>query len=94
MKYVCNECDSEFVTDRASVCLNCGSSDIVCMEETTPVPSPEAVLCDNTEEVKGILGQLCMSTYDCSFRGVEWEMSIDRTLERLRPFLKAEKIVV
>lgn len=93
-QWACNVCLTEFSSEGAGKCPKCGTTDIVCIAENTSQALPCAEFCDNEAEIKAILGELCIDAYDCTFRGVEWLASIDRTMERLRPFLKSEKVTV
>ncbi len=86
--FTCRECETEFLADHASVCLKCGSPHISLNIAQTASDCTEEAEGKREAEIRGILGKLCLEAEDALFRGVKQEQAINRTLERLRPFIQ------
>lgn len=76
----CLDCDTEFSAERSTACLKCGSLDIEEVKRESPSISHPAV--------RDILRELCLTSYESPFDGVEWQKAIDKAIEKLEPYLK------
>jgi hypothetical protein len=89
----CNDCETDFNAERSTACQRCGLTDISCLGEIASPGRPSQS--QEGEIIPHILKELCFQAYENPYNGREWEEAIDKTIVKLRPYLKdVERVTV
>ena len=88
-KYLCLECHTSFATRPPLDCPVCSNGNVVFQEDS----APKSLSVDRDEEyinkiLRHLLSDLIEKTYSGPCTEEFWDTEIERTIERMRPYLK------
>jgi hypothetical protein len=91
-KFRCAECETEFLAERAEICLKCRSNDLIPLE---PEISGLAASQEGSEvyekvlyeRIADVLRGLSARTYELPFKGQEWEREINTAAKEIAGLL-------
>jgi hypothetical protein len=89
VRFICKDCCTIFATRPPLDCLACGSGNISVQEESATERPSEAPDEEYTNKIlRHLLGKLIEKTYSGPCTEEFWDTEIERTIERMRPYLK------
>lgn len=90
--YLCNGCETEFQAEQTIPCPQCGGSDIDRIGDIDSQKLTEAHMENYQGEIRDILKELCLETYEKPYNSAGWDESINRTLDKLMPYLVTAQV--